>query len=608
MMSRSVRRGSALKLLAACALGASLAVACNPPPFPKILTPPNGTFSTAGSILVTGKIQGTLAQVATLTVNGVPVPKSTNWSATVTLDPGEVFNPIVAEVTRTNGQKVRTRITVIAGESVADGGLSPMGLALRLNDTGLDVIEPTLGSLVDLDLAALLPLGTVLINNQCMVDSIFGCLGRATVSVFTPAPSISSFGVAVDSLVNFVDGDITVNDVDVNVYLSGTGVVPSCPINFAAASTLIDGDYTLQPSSLDPSNVDVNQQGNPVVSFVNFQASYGGVCNWFLIGDIIQAVIGDIQPIVVSGLQNFLQDPDGGGPVDAPVAAAIQTALEDIAIAGPIGEAIGVTLEAPLFDVYEDNAGITLDSDARITALMPDPEAPDLAASLHLPAVFPSFGANTPVGNQPYGLGISISSSAFNQLLKAETESGLLRTSITEIDIGTGPFPLTVGNILFLVPALAPLPVDTELRIDIAPVLAPVVTGQDGPFGEIADLRIGHLLAKLVVAETGETLVSIVVDVEVGLTLDFVDGQLSFNLGTIEAPQIALTILENPILANEAQLIAVLNFLLPSLLPSLADSLGTFPIPSFLGLNMSMVEIAKTGDYMGLYTNLVPAP
>jgi hypothetical protein len=281
--------------------------------------------------------------------------------------------------------------------------------------------------------------------------------------------------------------------------------------------------------------------------------------------------------------------------VDAPVAAAIQTALEDIAIAGPIGEAIGVTLEAPLFDVYEDNAGITLDSDARITALMPDPEAPDLAASLHLPAVFPSFGANTPVGNQPYGLGISISSSAFNQLLKAETESGLLRTSITEIDIGTGPFPLTVGNILFLVPALAPLPVDTELRIDIAPVLAPVVTGQDGPFGEIADLRIGHLLAKLVVAETGETLVSIVVDVEVGLTLDFVDGQLSFNL-------------ENPILANEAQLIAVLNFLLPSLLPSLADSLGTFPIPSFLGLNMSMVEIAKTGDYMGLYTNLVPAP
>jgi hypothetical protein len=290
------------------------------------------------------------------------------------------------------------------------------------------------------------------------------------------------------------------------------------------------------------------------------------------------------------------------------VAAAIQTALEAISIAGPIGEAIGVTLEAPLFDVYEDTAGITFDSDARITALMPDPQAPDFTASLHLPALFPSFGANTPVGNQPYGMGISISSSAFNQLLKAETESGLLRTSITELDIGGGPFPLTVGNILFLVPALAPLDPDTELRIDIAPTLAPVVTGDDGPFGEIADLRIGHLLAKLVVAETGATLVSIVVDVEVGLDIGFADGHLSFTLGTIDSNQISLLIQENPIAANEAQLLSILQFLLPSLLPSLADSLGSFPIPSFLGLNLNMVEISKTGDYMGLYTNLVPAP
>jgi hypothetical protein len=599
-----------LPLLVAWIAAAALATSCNAPPFPDILTPAHGSFTTDASILVTGKIQGTLAQVASLTVNGAPVPISRNWSASVVLDPEAIFNPIVAELTRTNGRKVRTRITVIAGDSVADGGVSPMGLALRLNDTGLDAIEPSLGSLVDLDLAALLPVDSVLINNQCMIDAgILGCWGRATVRVVNPPPSISSFGVAVDSLVNVVDGDITVNGIQVDTFIDGTGLVPDCGLRITAASTLIDGDYALSASTIDPSNVDVNQQGNPNVAFVNFDDEFtSGLCDDPIIGDIIQLIVGDVEPIVIDGLEGFLADPDGSGPQDAPVAAAIQTALEEISIAGPIGEAIGVTLEAPLFDVFEDNAGITLDSDARITALMPDPEAPDFTASYHIAEAFPPFGANTPVGNVPYGMAISISSSAFNQLLKAETESGLLRTSLTEIDLGGGPIPLTVGEILFLVPALSFLPPETELRIDIAPTLAPVITGANGPQGELADLRIGHLLAELVLAETGATLVSVVVDVEVGMDIGFAAGQLSFDLGTIDSNQIAITILDNPIAANETQLLGVLNFLLPSLLPQLADSLGSFPIPSFLGFNLNMVEISKSGEFMSLFTDLVPAP
>jgi hypothetical protein len=46
----------------------------------------------------------------------------------------------------------------------------------------------------------------------------------------------------------------------------------------------------------------------------------------------------------------------------------------------------------------------------------------------------------------------------------------------------------------------------------------------------------------------------------------------------------------------------------PLLFPSLADSLGTFPLPGFLGLQLSLVEIGKLGEYMSLFVNLTPAP
>jgi hypothetical protein len=44
------------------------------------------------------------------------------------------------------------------------------------------------------------------------------------------------------------------------------------------------------------------------------------------------------------------------------------------------------------------------------------------------------------------------------------------------------------------------------------------------------------------------------------------------------------------------------------LFPSLADSLGTFPLPDFLGLQLQLVEIGKSGEFMSLFVDLVPVP
>jgi hypothetical protein len=485
---------------------------------------------------------------------------------------------------------------------------------MRLNDSGLDTIEPTISSLVDLDLATLLPVGTQVIDNFCVAFFI-GCLGRADVYVDTPPPSISGFGIAINSQTNFVDGDIDVNNMNIDLFIDGvSGIAPDCGLRVTADTTNIDGDYALQPDPIDASNIDVNQNGAVTVFFNGFDQEFTwGLCDFPLIGDLIQAIVGDLQPTVIDGLEDFLADPDGGGPVDSPVADAVEVALAGIEITGPIGQAIGVNLEAPLFAVPEDVNGITLNSDARVTASQPDPQAPDLLASYHVDETFPTYGPNTPVGGLPYGLGLSISSSAFNQLLKAEIESGLLRGEITEIDIdgegGNPPVPITAGFLSLLVPQFGSLPPATPLTIEIEPGIAPIVTGNDGPFGELAEMLIGHLLVRIPnPGSPSAPYVEFVIDTTVGLDIDFVAGELQFLLGTLDTGFVGVSVTENSINANEAQLVNVVLTLAPSLFPSLADSLGTFPLPDFLGLQLGLVEIGKLGEYMSLFVNLTPAP
>jgi hypothetical protein len=93
---------------------------------------------------------------------------------------------------------------------------------------------------------------------------------------------------------------------------------------------------------------------------VSFNNSFdSGVCDWPILGTIIQLVIGDVEPIVEDGLVTNLRDPDGSGPQDAPIAAAIQSTLAGLSIAGSIGTALGITLDAEFNLISENTTGLT---------------------------------------------------------------------------------------------------------------------------------------------------------------------------------------------------------------------------------------------------------
>ncbi|MCP5060498.1 MAG: hypothetical protein GY937_27690 [bacterium] len=606
MRSPLARNRFALIVLLGFVLIFGMGGSCNPKPKLIVDSPASGIFTTAPSITLDGRFLNAAAN-ATLTVGAtsVPIQPDGSWSTSVTLDPVAIVNPIM--VTGVSGLITRReRITVFNSDSVADGAYSLEAMAMRITDTGLAAMAPVMASLVTLDPAALLPVGTVL-DSGCKIPGPFGtCLGSATTSISNPPPSISGFGLDIVPITDALNGTVSIYDLDIHIQISGTGLVPTCGVRLTAALTDLPGTYEVEPTvPTSLPGLDVHQTAISV-SFSGFNQSFvSGICDVPIIGDLIGLIIGDLQDDVTSGFQSFLSDPDGTGPADAPIADAIETATAGLDIDGAIGTSIGVNMDAPTFAALEDPNGLTIGTDASITASMPAAGAPDLLASYHVDEVFPDFPALTPVGGLPYGLALSLGTSAFNQLLKAEVESGLLASTITELDLfGTGPLPLTAGLLTAFIPEMAILDPAEPFEMILEPGAAPFITGAPGPAGELALMYVPGLVLKLQPEGSNVPLVTVVVDAQVGLDFNFVAGELAITIASVVPGTINIDIVLNRIDTNEAVLDAVLTFALDAALPSLADSLGSFPIPSLLGLTTSFVEASRAGEFIGLWLDV----
>ena len=604
-----------------------------PHPLPSIVitSPQHGAFTLAEAVTLSGTFTGTAASNARVTVNGAlaTVNADHTWSLTAPVDTERIMNPYeaVLGVISTGATVARHRVMVHSGAARADGAFSEQSVALRLSDPGLDQVEPLIADGVDLDLPTLLPPGSVVISNYCALPGPFGtCLGRVTARVDgSPAPSISDFSIDVDSQPGYAFGDIEIYDLRIDLDLDGSGLAPDCGWHFEADVTPILGDYALRRDAADPTVVDVNLIGAPGVSFVGFDdnPTYG-LCGFPLIGNLIQLIIGDLEPTVRDAFIDFLSDPDGAGAGDAPVADAIEVALADISIAGTISGSLGVQLEAPLFEVpglwdgvAEDANGLTLGSDTRVTSspgtgpgqCTPPAGAPDLAASYHVDEPFPAFGSLTP-GGLPYHLALGISTSAFDQLLKAQVECGLLVTSLTHIDIGFGPLPITAGILSVIIPEFRGLPPALSMRIDLRPSLAPLISGSPGPGGEIAEILVPHLLAEIRESASNHLWLGLAIDFSAGLEIDFDDetSALVFSVQSVSASNIQVAVGQNLLAIPVASLQSALPPVLEPVLPTLGAGLGAFPLPSFLGLQLESVEFSRTGQFLTLYANLAPAP
>jgi hypothetical protein len=603
-------------LLAAFAAGAG----CGPRKL-VIDSPANGTFTVAPSIQVTGRaVRYAPSSIASLTVNGInALPLSGDaFSVNVPLDPGAIFNPIVVELVGTNGVLVRERVTVVAGDGVQtgyvlDGDVSPESVALRIDGAGLDQLAPIVESLSSdaLDVSQLITDQNPLLDDECVIDSPLGCLYNATVN----AVEVGVGGFALDATPNpaggTVDATITIQDFFIEIDMDVRDQVAvnfTCGLEIETDTLTLDARFDLEPKAADPSFVDVTLVGPVDFALSGFQSQFiSGICDDPILGDIIQLLVSPdmIEGLVADGFASNLSDPDGAGPLDSPLAAAIEEALAGISIAGPVGEALGGVLDAPIASIEEDANGLTLLADAAFTNPAPAVGAPDLAASYAVAETPPVFGPTTPGQGLPYGMAFGISSSAMNQLLKTQIEGGLLSQDITN----AGGLPITVGLLRLFVPELQGIlnPLAPGI-IHVRPALAPVFTGQPGPGGELAELRVAGLLVEMRAQQPDALVLTLELDLNAGVDLAFEDGGLVFSLATPPVEEIGVTVLENPFSTDENALRAALQDFFPFIAPALTSALEAFPVPSFLGLELVPVEVARMNGWTLLFADLSVAP
>ncbi len=566
------------------------------PPRVQITGPANGIFTTGSQATVTGKvIDGVPDQVVTVNGNLVTV-QADNTFTSPPMPLSQIFNPMVAQLNvATTGFVTADRVVVIQGASIPDGSYSPQSIGMRINDSGFNALAPLLPSLVNIDLSTLVPAGTSLGCYSAVVTSVCASIADA---------SFGTFGVSIDSQTGYVTGDISINNVVVDVDTDAGN------LRVTAQRIDIVGNYNLAPCAPgnatcngDPSNVDVSQLGDVNVSFIGFDHTWtSGLCD--VLSFICDAIIGDIQSQVTSALVNYLKDPDGAGNQDSPIAGAIQTALDGISLTGPLSQALGSTLSTPIHSIAEDTSGITFDSDARVVAT-PVAGAPNFTASYHVSETFPTLGATTPNGI-PYDLALSISTSAFNQLLKAETETGILDLQVTQFAFGGGqPVPLTAGVLSVVIPEFASLPPTLPLAIKLTPSIAPILTGGTGPNGELGDMRISNFIADII-STTDQTLyLRIAADIRTGFNASFdaATGMLAFSVTPPQASAVTVVLMDNPI-ATTQDLQSILAPLLVQAFPDLGSSLGGFPIPQFFGLQPTVVGVGKAGPFLAVYLRL----
>jgi hypothetical protein len=80
------------------------------------------------------------------------------------------------------------------------------------------------------------------------------------------------------------------------------------------------------------------------------------------------------------------------------------------------------------------------------------------------------------------------------------------------------------------------------------------------------------------------------------------------TIGVPEASDTVMTVIQNPLGTNEAELEQVLPAVFRPLIPELAGALSGFPIPQFFGLQLQGVEVSKNGGFLALFANLAPTP
>jgi hypothetical protein len=588
-----------------------------PAPILNLTQPVHGTFFAPGvggtcNVTFAGNVPNVDDPDLSLFVGAVDTPTPGSAFSTSVAITGPLQSTLVQATRLSTSATTRISRVVSCADSLAGGSPALSGLGIRVNDRAIDRLEPVLNTEIANQVgnigAQIVALSPIIVD-QCVVDASIGCavnLDQVNIS----SASLGAFGIGLDSQANAVAVSAAANNLSVN-YQAVLSNAPDCTGIVSATRVDLTGAFALSPLASNRRLIDVNLSSGPTVGFVGFNNNLTGVCGIAGIEQLINLFAEpEIQSTVHDEVVNALDDPDGGGAQDSPLADAAESALAGLSLNSTIGSALGVNLDAQFLSITEDAVGVTFRIDANVNpAGALDPASPQQTTSLRVPSTFPSYGANTP-GGAPYGLALSIDPNVLNKLLRSETQKGTIKFDVTQLDFSLvpggsgGTQTLTTTNLGTILPDFASVSPAENVRIEVRPTLAPAVLDpQDVPATEV--VRAAGVSVDFVGVTSGRRFIRLAVDGNVDLSVAIAGNKIDVNVTNVSALQARL-IDQNLGFVSQLTVDILMSIIAPLGNLQITQSLESFPLPTVLGLGIVPLQIQNdfNGNFLNLFLDL----
>lgn len=594
-----------------------------------ITSPAHGSFLEADSVVVEGEVTELVSARAALTINEAPVAVASDgtFSVEVPISAEAVYNPIVARLADgTSDPAAYDRIVVVRGVPIAHDAPRPAGMSVRIPEASTQRqkghFDETLR--VDFPFSTLLPEGTVLADDVCVIDGPGGCEGRGTVRVVTPGATETS-----DAVLDFAADELHVSrslGLQVALALEGTGAVPGCGIVATSGTLTFERDFAMEPAADDPAALSIA----PIAPLTMSGGVFSGVpddpaCEAPDVAAFFATVLADLGALVGDLYATTYGDADGPGPARDPWSLTLEEAFAGLSLDGPAGEDPGVAFDAPFASVVEDSTGVSVhyDTGARLDVgtgpgkCIPPLGAAAFANSLDFTGVPPAL-PDLSIDGQAYDVGIRVSVAVLNQLFRAQMECGLLAATVRDINFGSPEAPvlapIDASMLATFLGGFGHVPESTPFRIELVPTLPPIVLPESGPQGEPLTVRYGNAIVRIIQDDgTEHVALAMAFDAVAGVELGFDKDGLLANVVLRSEDDITTALVANPLEFDESDLRANLESVLPVLLniyyPNTERVLQSLPIPSVPGQNLDPVQVVPSGPHVFVFANTVePTP
>lgn len=571
--------------------------------------PDRGTVTNSTGVSVQGQVIENESSVASFTINGEQPQSFAGgiFSHVVQLEYG--LNIIVAEIEDAFGNTSNASISVIRGNLLDVDDRVESIVGARINDQGFNQIE-----LLAADLLAAFDIDQII---QQLYDD-------GTLPLEMGTPGQSGYVYADFSQIEFGTPQITLEPEFGMLAISAT--LPNIDIVLGADIVITTG----QPAQ--HFDIDITGQiGADISVLIDVVAGELVVSvDGFTLNDTQLDVSLNGFPLSIEALIKTLVGQLVGDLLENELPQIIEELLGDLDLSFPV-DLLDVTFTFGLdFETIDfEPTGATIWLGGNVTKNAPDdPNNKEscysnltTCGSLLTPGLAPDLDTQSWDGNLQYGFGLAVGDDYINRALYQFFRAGIMNFSVmdyTQEQGGTWDLRIDNPLIQLLVPDLDDMfPDDPDAPIDFVldPQLPPVVNYTSGSRDALGlELQMGDLLLDMVVRpEVGDpqSILGVAVALRIPLTVGIDTDTQMLSLGFGD-PLVVIDVYDEDFIYFPNELLEdLIPQVIEIVLPLLTDLIGEFPIPTFSGLAITIVETSVGGsydDFLGFFTDLTQVP